>query len=346
MATANDIYKQMLEEQNRKRDITSSTYKVIDKAHPKSPIVLGFEEELFGLSPEDVKKLPLKSLEALQSALRHLIKRTQDDPILRQALRKMIQFQFKQAEEEVDGKKNKSDDETYTNESVDVNYVGFLSTLSEAAKAQKFNYKRLLDLDEKKIMDPQFVAILNTFQITELLTRPQKQGVLIFLKKLAELADTNPMIAQALTKLIRLENAQEVPPAPSDKNAVGGGEEPFKESLELEEAYDTLLEGIADSEVSPSSILLTFGIGTADTAKKDALAQVIFAYDAKFMEKNADKKITWATVEAAFKHNAQYLQKLFKYITKDEGQRKIFAKKVADITKKDPTAVLNAVTPK
>jgi hypothetical protein len=337
---ANDVYKEMLAEMNKKRDITSSTYKVIDKAHPKSPMVLGYEEELFGLSPEDIKKLPLKSVEALHSALRHLIKRTQDDPMLRQALRKMINFQFKTAEEELANEENRDPAVDDLPESLET-YADYLSTLSEAMKAQKFNYKRLLDLDEKKIMDPAFLAILNTFQLNELLTRPQKQGVLLFLKKLAELADTNPMIAQALTKLIRIENTtNEVPAAPA---------EGMKESVDddglavLTEAYEVLLEGIADSEVSPSSLLLTFGIGTADTAKKDAFAAMVFKYDAKFMEKNADKTITWKTMEAAFAHNKAYLQKLFKYITQDEGQKKIFAKKVAEITGKGEERAMTAL---
>jgi hypothetical protein len=336
---ANDVYKEMLAEQNKKRDITSSTYKVIDKAHPKSPMVLGYEEELFGLSPDDIKKLPLKSVEALHSALRHLIKRTQDDPQLRQALRKMINFQFKTAEEELAAKEANGEDELSSLPESQT-YVDYLSTLSEAMKAQKFNYKRLLDLDEKKIMDPAFISILNTFQLTELLTRPQKQGVLLFLKKLAELADTNPMIAQALTKLIRIENTQQVPAAP---------EEGMQESVEqdsvaiLTEAYEVLLEGITDSEISPSSLLLTFGIGTADTAKKDAFAAMIFMYDAKFMDKNAGKTVTWKTMEDAFAHNKGYFQKLFKYILQDEGQKKIFAKKVAEITGKGEAKALMAV---
>jgi hypothetical protein len=48
------------------------------------------------------------------------------------------------------------------------------------------------------------------------LTRQQKQGVLLFLKKLAELAESNNMIAQALNRIVRTENvtSTEQPAAP------------------------------------------------------------------------------------------------------------------------------------
>ena len=48
------------------------------------------------------------------------------------------------------------------------------------------------------------------------LTRQQKQGVLLFLKKLAELAESNNMIAQALNRIVRTENvtSTEQPVAP------------------------------------------------------------------------------------------------------------------------------------
>lgn len=195
-----EIYNGIIEEK-KKRDITSSTGDVIAKAHPKSPLILDYEQELFGLSPEEVKRLPIKSVEMLQSALKHLIDATKKEPTLRQALRKMINYEFKEATEE---EKVKKESVEITDEMIIESYKEFVKLLVES-KATKFNYKMLLDLEPNKINNPFFTQLLTTFNLVEL-TRPQKQGVMLMLKKLAELADTNTSIAQSLNRIIRIEN--------------------------------------------------------------------------------------------------------------------------------------------
>ena len=210
MSSLTEIYKQLSEGQldervgyeAKKRDINNSTSDLISKSHPKSPLVLDFEAELLGLSPEDVKKLPMKAVLLLQQAITHLVSSTKKDPVLRQGLRKLMTLTFDEAEEKSEEEGEKA---AVTEEQVMTVYKDFLSTLTEASKATKFNYKPLLDLDPSKLMNPFFVQLVNTFQM-ERLTRMQKQGMLLFLKKLAELADTNTLIAQALNRIVRLEN--------------------------------------------------------------------------------------------------------------------------------------------
>lgn len=196
-----DLYKVISE--NHKRDITSSTSELVKKAHPRSPIVLDLEKELFDLEPELIKRLPLKAIEALDHALKSIIGATDTEPQLRQALRKFINKRFTQAEQEEKDENLKTESEKISEEILVETYKEFLKILTET-KAAKFNYKMFLDIEPNKIMNPFFVQLLNTFEL-ETLSRMQKQGVLLFLKKLADLADGNPVIAQALNRIVRIE---------------------------------------------------------------------------------------------------------------------------------------------
>ena len=323
MSELKDIYEANI----KKKDITAGTYKLIDKANPKSPLTLAYNQELFGITPDVMKKLPLKAVEAFQQALRHLIGRAMEDPVLRQGLKRLITAEVAhemKAEEQAEETPMKEEKETES-------YVEFLAQLSEATKATKFNYTKLLDIDDKKIMDPAFISLLTTFGLVDSLSRMQKQGVLIFLKKLAELASSNPQIAQALTKLVRIENAvaTEVPPVQESKKEV---KDVVKESSLMDAAM--IVEGLINSEISPTTLLADFGIGNADQAKKDALAGLIFSYDKNFLNKNQGKKITWKAIEAAFNHSTKYLPQLFKFITSNQTRKGDFVQKVADLTKK------------
>lgn len=196
------IYESIIAEkiEGKKRDINASTAGVLDKSHPKSPLVMDFAAELFGLSPEEIKKQPTKAAEMIKSAITYLITKTESYPALRQALRTMVKARFTEDEEsEAKAKSGK-----VVKESTD--FREFLSSLQEASKATKFNYKMLLDLEPNKLQNPFFVQLMTTFGMNENLTRPQKQGVLMFLKKLAEIADGNPQVALMLTKLVRIES--------------------------------------------------------------------------------------------------------------------------------------------
>jgi hypothetical protein len=188
-----DLYK-MIQEQH-KRDINSATADAAEHAHPKSSVMYDLESELLGLDPDEVKKLPTKAIEMLATAIRNLLNATEEDPTLRSALRKYVNKVF-------------SNDEECEGEECDVqesmSYTAFLKSLVEA-KAQRFNYKNLLEIDPTKITNPFFVQLIQTFELTDI-TRQQKQGVLIFLKKLAEVASTDNTIANALNRIIRTEN--------------------------------------------------------------------------------------------------------------------------------------------
>lgn len=256
-----------LDEKNRKRDITSSSIDIIKKSNPKSPVVLDYEAELFGLSPEEVKRLPLKSVEMLQQALHHLIAKTKEDPVLRQALRKMINNEFSKAEEdanedgipdsEQEGEADESVDEAVklTDEGILGAYRQFLASLTEA-KAMKFNFKMLNDIEPGKITNPFFVQLLTTFGLLET-TRQQRQGVLMFLKKLAELAGANNQIAQALNRIVRIEATQEQPVA--------------EEGL-TEEQENMLMENVFSTTMTPNSLLADLGI---PKAKANEFAEVL-----------------------------------------------------------------------
>jgi len=189
--------KVITEKHGKRRDINASTAEVAKKAHSKSPIMFDLESELLGLDPAEVKRLPTKAIEMMASAVRNLLQATEDDPMLRSALRKYVNKLFTKPEDG-DGT------EDGMNESAIDQYKAFLKCLVEA-KAQRFNYKMLLDIEPTKVTNPFFVQLLQTFELMEL-TRLQKQGVLVFLKKLAELADGNPIIANALNKIVRVES--------------------------------------------------------------------------------------------------------------------------------------------
>lgn len=256
----------------KRRDITSSTSDLLSKSHPKSPMVLDFEAELFGLSPEEIKRLPIKSVEMLLQALQHLISKTKEDPILRQALRKMINAKFNQSEEEdeeplPDGSDLEPEEPSempegkMTDATILEAYKHFLQQLSEV-KAQKFNYKVLLDIEPTKINNPIFNQLLQSFQLVDL-TRPQKQGVLLLLKKLAEIAESNPQIGQALNRIVRMESAQEAPL-----------EGEFRESL-TQEQEDLIMEGVFDTTMTPQTLLVDLGI---NKFKADDFASTLLGY--------------------------------------------------------------------
>jgi len=307
-----ELYEEHLQE--RKRDITSSTPAMFTKAPPRSSMSYDYYAEILGLAPERLKALPLKAIEALHDGLVFLLKKMKEDQILRQRFRKFINDEFKKAEEEANEAPVKEEVEIEDEE-----------VLTELVKAQKFNWKRLLDIDEKKVFDPIFVGILNSFDLTDQLSRIQKIGVMVFLKKLASLAENNPQIAQALNRIIRFENIE--------------SQNTFREEFGFDK-YKTIVEGLTDSEVSPTSLLTDLGIGTEDENAKNNLAKVIFSYDTKFQERNAGKDITWKVVEAAFKHNANYLKELIKYILANKKDE--FINKLTTVTKK-PLEQLKAV---
>lgn len=203
----NDLYKSMLAEKNTtKYDITSSTHKVLSKSPPRGKFVTGLEQEFFGIDPELMQQLPMKSVQLFQQALIHLVSATQENPMLRQALRQMIKNQIKVAEQEVDEGEVPPE---LTKESIITSFKETMKQITEA-KIARFNYKVFLDIDPSKINDVQFVSLLNSFDLLAL-SRMQKQGVLLLFKKLAEIAEQNPMIAQALNRIVKLEATKEIP---------------------------------------------------------------------------------------------------------------------------------------
>ena len=425
----NSVYQEMLEaSRKRKRDITSSTIDVLQKSHPKSPIVLDFEAELFGLAPEDIKKLPIQSVEMLQNALTNLVSKTKDDPMLRQALRRFINNSFSEIEKEVvgedEGEGSKGRKKRIRREGVEVDEESddlllekkrvrnvtadtwlvvqksmpksniVLDFASGLLGLDPISVKKLpqgsVEMIHRGIVhllslvgnDPMLLTALKTVMKRALSTEEgekedldadgfdDKSGAPMLAPKFESTGSVYRDFLSQLTSEVLSEAKLKVGSKVTylDKKGVkskgvckkinaktcvidsDGSDVTVKhdqitshklccESVEEKKSIEALCEGIADSEVSPSSILLTFGIGTADTAKKDALAEVLFAYDRKFTEKNAGKAITWKVVEAAFAHNKKYLQQLFKYATQTEGQTKILAKKIADINKKEVGAV-------
>ena len=290
-----ELYGNIMEKHGKRRDITSSTSDLLAKAHPKSPMVLDYESELFGLSPEDIKRLPIKSVEMLHQAIQHLIAKTKKDPVLRQRLRLMIDEEFDKAEEEVEGEggdrgagkgmgRGMREGVEITEELVLESYKNFLNQISES-KAQRFNYKLLLDLEPTKINNPFFNQMLQTFQLVDL-TRPQKQGVLLLLKKLADIAEGNPQIAQALNRIVRLESQMEQPIE----------EEPmFRESQDEDEKKncELIIEGILTTSLTPATLLADLGIAQN---KKDEFASSLLGY------------ANWADVEKTFKADPKKFQ--------------------------------------
>jgi hypothetical protein len=227
-----DIYKNMLAEKHGKNtptyDITTSTHKLISKSPPRGKFVTGLEQELFDIDPELMQQLPMKSVELFQHALVNLLSIAKDEPKLMQSLRQIIRRQVKAAEEEVIGEPT----EDQKNESTIASFKDTMNEIITEAKANRFNYKVLLDIDPNKINDPQFILLLNSFDLLGL-SRMQKQGVLILLKKLAEIADVNPQIAMALTRIVRLEATKK---------------EPVQESIQ--EIHEMLTEAFATTTLS------------------------------------------------------------------------------------------------
>lgn len=197
------LFKYLNEDSNfHKRDITSSTKNIVSKSHPKSQFVLDLEKELFDIDQSDVKTLPIKAITILHKALLNILTHADDVPGLRQALRKVINLEINQSE--------KKENSELSEQTLIKVYKEYINQLSEA-KASRFNYKIINDIEPNKVMNPFFVQILTTFDLLEL-NRQQKQGILYFLKKLAELADNNPTIAQSLNRIIKIENSKETPP--------------------------------------------------------------------------------------------------------------------------------------
>ena len=223
--TLTEIYQEMqgktaeLLDEKHRREITASTDKTLKGMNPRASIVRDYEEELFGIPEAELKKLPMVAVNAMKKALDHIMGETRKDPQLRSAAKRMINRLFSKAEKEADTPKKEgleNSREVVTEAQVLESYKEFLSVLAET-RAIKFNYKMLLDLEPNKVMNPFFVQLLNTFNLVEL-TRQQKQGVLLFLKKLAELAENNNLIAQALNRIVRQENvtSTEQPVAPGE----------------------------------------------------------------------------------------------------------------------------------
>lgn len=125
------IYSEMLQENKHKRDITSSTANVVSKSQPRSPVILDYEAELFGLTPEGIKRLPIKAIEMLQQALKHIINATKKDPALRQALRRMINSEFEEIEDEEFEKEHPAKNKEDKGDVLE-SYRHFLKALTEA----------------------------------------------------------------------------------------------------------------------------------------------------------------------------------------------------------------------
>jgi len=215
--TLTEIYQEMqgktaeLLDEKHRREITASTDKTLKGMNPRASIVRDYEEELFGIPEAELKKLPMVAVNAMKKALDHIMGETRKDPQLRSAAKRMINRLFSKAEKEADVPKKEgleNTEEVVTEAQVLESYKEFLTMLSET-RAIKFNYKMILDLEPNKIMNAFFVQLLNTFGLTDL-TRQNKQGVLLFLKKLAELAENDNLIAQALNRIVRTENKTSV----------------------------------------------------------------------------------------------------------------------------------------
>ena len=257
-----NIYESILAErvEGKRREITGATADILDKASPKSTMVLDYASEILGLDPEELKRLPIKALQMLKQALTNLIIATKKDPMLRQSLRKRINAAFSAPEEVLQLPADAVTESVETAEFTET-YREFLATLSEASKASKFNYKMLLDLEPNKLQNPFFVQLLTTFGMGEDLTRPQKQGVLLFLKKLAEIADVNPQVAQMLTKLVRIENIT---------NAEAAA--PVAEGMEKKKLILLLTEA---SSTTVAALPVTLGIDSQNPGALNKLAGVI-----------------------------------------------------------------------
>ena len=215
-----DLYKQLLEEKKKKVEINSGTInQVLNTNNPRGTVLSGLEQELMGFSDEELKVFPINTLKALQKGFRNLIDKIKDDPKLKGMLRTIINRIFdstvkEEAEKNIKKESIEGKDVVITEEEILDNFKDFLTLLSEA-KAYRFNYKMIKDIEDGKINAPMFVQLLNTFDLFENTTRPQKQGILLFLKKLSELAESNVQIAQALNRIVRLENQKDqLPPEP------------------------------------------------------------------------------------------------------------------------------------
>ena len=93
MDTLKDIYTGMLEENKRKKKITSSTPKIISNAADRSPNVIDLEAIVFNFSPEQIqilKTLPIKALNLFHTALNNLLNAAVDTPQLKTYLNQKI----------------------------------------------------------------------------------------------------------------------------------------------------------------------------------------------------------------------------------------------------------------
>ena len=97
-----EIYNTMLEEAKHRREITASTDKMLGKLNPRSSVVRDYETELFGLSEDELKKLPLVAVNTIKKALDHIMGETKKDPQLRAAFKRAITRMFVDAEKKTD----------------------------------------------------------------------------------------------------------------------------------------------------------------------------------------------------------------------------------------------------
>ena len=137
MDTLKDIYTGMLEENKRKKKITSSTPKIISNAADRSPNVIDLEAIVFNFSPEQIqilKTLPIKALNLFHTALNNLLNAAVDTPQLKTYLNQMIDDEFEQLEEVTPedefGKDKESKLGKLKKEGLD-GYKDFLNTLHE-----------------------------------------------------------------------------------------------------------------------------------------------------------------------------------------------------------------------
>lgn len=292
-----DIYQNILAEKKKKSqfyDITASSHKTVGKSTPRGDLVTGLEQEFFGIDPELIQKLPTQSVELFHQALIHLLSVAKDDPRLMQALRTMIRNQVKSAEKQVMG----DETEEQKNESIVTSFKDTMNEIITEAKAMRFNYKILLDIDPNKINDPQFIALLNSFDLLGL-SRMQKQGVLLLLKKLAEIADVNPQIALALTRIVRIESAKKEPV----QEAI---DKIFIDSVLLEAGIISAIDATEQKEFLPwfnaeiSKYLTPEQIKTItptgrfllNTGDKADVTQIKRLYDAMSLAKKKDLAVT------------------------------------------------------
>ena len=218
-------YKEMLDEKNRQSvlNITSNTGDVLSKSHPKSKIVTRYEEELFGLDPEEIQKLPIKSVEMLQQALQFLIQKAKEDPTVFQALRKLIRNAGNEVEEanpeaeedllSVDGERRGKRNFRESKEEVVIDqFKSLLSELSEGKQTlteATINYKALSTMKATMAKkSASFKMFLDAFNLSiEGMTTQQLQGAVMFANQIGQQVIDNPELKAKFATLFTAEKA-------------------------------------------------------------------------------------------------------------------------------------------